>query len=67
MTQDKPIRPIILVCGKTGVGKTSLIQAITHSGTVPDERISDGMEGSTFIYETPLVKFIDCNCEQVGC
>lgn len=31
----------ILVCGKTGVGKTGLIQSVTAPGTVPDSAISD--------------------------
>ena len=35
------MKPNILVCGKTGAGKTSLIQAVTHAGTVPDGPGSD--------------------------
>ena len=36
--QRMKMKPNILVCGKTGVGKTSLIQAVTHRGVVPDAR-----------------------------
>lgn len=40
--QGARMKPNILVCGKTGVGKTSLIQAVTHRGTVPDAAIGNG-------------------------
>ena len=52
----------IMVCGKTGVGKTSLIQAVTHTGTVPDSAIGDA-EATTRgfdVYETEIADFIDC-------
>ncbi len=62
------MKPNILICGKTGAGKTSLIQAVTHAGTVPDEAISDaeaatrGFDG----YETAAANFIDCEGMEPG-
>jgi uncharacterized protein (DUF697 family)/ethanolamine utilization protein EutP (predicted NTPase) len=38
----KVVKPTILVCGYTGAGKTSLIQAICGKDTVPDDRIGHG-------------------------
>ena len=55
------MRPNILICGKTGAGKTSLIQAVTRAGTVPDEAIGDA-EATTRgfdVYETDAANFID--------
>ncbi len=55
------MKPNILVCGKTGVGKTSLIQAVTHRGVVPDSAIGNGKattEGFQ-LYETEIANFID--------
>ena len=40
---DAKFKPVILVCGKTGIGKTSLIQAVTGRETVPDSAIGTGM------------------------
>jgi predicted GTPase/uncharacterized protein (DUF697 family) len=59
--QGATMKPNILVCGKTGVGKTSLIQAVTHRGTVPDAAIGNG-EATTEgfdLYETEIANFID--------
>ena len=56
------MKPNILICGKTGAGKTSLVQAVTHAGTVPDEAIGDA-EATTRgfdVYETDIANFIDC-------
>ena len=55
------IKPTILVCGKTGAGKTSLIQAITHKGTVPDSAISDSEPCTKDfkVYETDVANYID--------
>jgi predicted GTPase/uncharacterized protein (DUF697 family) len=55
------MKPNILVCGKTGVGKTSLIQAVTHRGVVPDSAIGDGRATTQGfqVYETDAVNFID--------
>lgn len=55
------MKPNILVCGKTGVGKTSLIQAVTHRGVVPDSAIGDGkpMTVGFQVYETEVADFID--------
>ncbi len=55
------IKPNILVCGKTGVGKTSLIQAVTHRGVVPDSAIGDGRATTQgfHVYETDAANFID--------
>jgi predicted GTPase/uncharacterized protein (DUF697 family) len=55
------MKPNILVCGKTGVGKTSLIQAVTHRGVVPDSAIGDGCATTQgfHVYETEAANFID--------
>lgn len=53
--------PHILVCGKSGVGKTSLIQAVTHLGVVLDGAIASSGEDIRFfeVYETEVANFID--------
>ena len=54
-------KPVILVCGKTGIGKTSLIQAVTGREVVPDSAIGMGMpltKGFT-PYETDAAIFVD--------
>ncbi len=59
--EGSTMKPNILVCGKTGVGKTSLIQAVTHRGVVPDSAIGNGRattEGFQ-LYETEIANFID--------
>ena len=55
------MKPNILICGKTGAGKTSLIQAITAKGTVPDSAINHGRPCTRgfHIYETDIANFID--------
>lgn len=55
------MRPNILVCGFTGVGKTSLIQSVTKAGTVPDSAISDSVAATHgFVcYETDAAVFVD--------
>ena len=55
------MKPNILVCGKTGVGKTSLIQAVTHRGVVPDSAIGYGKATTVGfdVYETEIANFID--------
>jgi len=61
-------KPTILICGKTGVGKSSLIQAITHTGTVPDSAISNS-ESCTkgfVVYETEAAVFIDAEGFEPG-
>jgi len=60
--------PNILICGKTGAGKTSLIQAVTHYGTVPESAIGDA-EPTTKgfnVYKTEIVNFIDAEGIEPG-
>ena len=54
-------KPNILVCGKTGAGKTSLVKAVTHPGTVPNDAISDGRPCTAgfALYQTEIANFID--------
>ena len=62
------MKPNILICGKTGAGKTSLIQAVPHAGTVPDEAIGDA-EATTRgfdVYETEIANFIDSEGMEPG-
>lgn len=62
------MKPNILICGKTGAGKTSLVQAVTHAGTVPDEAIGDAeatMRGFD-VYETEVANFIDSEGMEPG-
>ena len=62
------MNPNILICGKTGTGKTSLVQAVTHAGTVPDEAIGDA-EATTRgfdVYETDIANFIDSEGMEPG-
>ena len=62
------MKPNILICGKTGAGKTSLVQAVTHAGTVPDEAIGDA-EATTRgfdVYETEVANFIDSEGMEPG-
>ena len=59
--QGASMKPNILICGKTGVGKTSLIQAVTHRGVVPDSAIGNGKATTVGLqlYETEIANFID--------
>ena len=59
--EGRDMKPNILVCGKTGVGKTSLIQAVTHRGVVPDSAIGNGRATTQGfqLYETEAANFID--------
>ncbi|MBO7327689.1 MAG: hypothetical protein J6W00_02835 [Lentisphaeria bacterium] len=62
------MKPNILICGKTGAGKNSLVQAVTHVGTVPDEAIGDA-EATTRgfdVYETEVANFIDSEGMEPG-
>ena len=65
---DKNFKPVILVCGKTGIGKTSLIQAVTGRETVPDSAIGTGApvtQGFT-VYETSAAIYIDAEGMEPG-
>ncbi len=62
------IKPVIIVCGKTGVGKSSLVQALTAIGTVPDSAISHSVPCTKgfVVYDTPVAKFIDAEGLEPG-
>ena len=64
----KDFRPVILVCGKTGIGKTSLIQAVTGRETVPDSAIGAGapVTHGFSVYETDAAIFIDAEGMEPG-
>ncbi len=57
----KVVKPTILVCGYTGAGKTSLIQAICGKDTVPDDRIGHGkaMTQEFFQYRNSFINLWD--------
>lgn len=61
-------KPVILVCGKTGAGKTSLIQAVTGRETVPDSAIKAGLPVSHGFtsYETVAATFVDAEGMEQG-
>lgn len=61
-------KPVILVCGKSGAGKTSLIQAVTGPETVPDSAIGTGLPVTKgiHVYETVVAKFVDAEGMEAG-
>ena len=60
--------PTILICGKTGAGKTSLIQAMSSSEVVPDDAIghSEPTTRGVVMYKTPVANFVDCEGMEPG-
>ena len=65
---EAKFKPVILVCGKTGIGKTSLIQAVTGRETVPDSAVGAGApvtRGFT-AYETDAAIYIDAEGMEPG-
>ncbi|MDR3259858.1 MAG: GTP-binding DUF697 domain-containing protein [Fusobacteriaceae bacterium] len=58
----------ILVCGKTDVGKTTLIKAVTQLGTVPDSAVDHSKPKTKEfdIYETDIANFIDAEGMEPG-
>ena len=61
--------PNILICGKTGAGKTSLVQAMTrHLHLVPDSAIGHAQPTTKGfeIYQTPQVNYIDAEGMEPG-
>ena len=61
-------KPVILVCGKSGSGKTSLIQAVTGPETVPDSAIGTGLPVTKgiHVYETAVATFVDAEGMEPG-
>ncbi len=59
--KDQIKKPTILVCGYTGSGKTSLIQAICGKDVVSDDKITHGKPGTMdyLKYETEKIDFWD--------
>lgn len=62
------MKPNILICGKTGAGKTSLIKALTHDGVVPDNAIGHAKPTTKgfVVYETEVANFIDAEGMEPG-
>lgn len=60
--------PSILICGKTGAGKTSLIQALSSKETVPDDAIGhfEPTTRGVVVYKTPVANFVDCEGMEPG-
>lgn len=65
---EKIIRPVILVCGKTGAGKTSLIKAVTPQGVVPTDAIGSGLPVTKGfkVYTTDSALFVDAEGMEQG-
>ncbi len=65
---ENHFKPVILVCGKSGAGKTSLIQAVTGPETVPDSAIGTGLPVTKgiHVYETAVAKFVDAEGMEAG-
>lgn len=62
-------RPVVLVCGKTGAGKSSLIQAVTDKKTVPDSAIGESARPKTrgfTVYKTNAAVFVDAEGMEPG-
>ena len=62
-------KPVVLVCGKTGIGKTSLIQAVTGRETVPDSAIGESARPQTegfVVYETSAMTYVDAEGLEPG-
>ena len=62
-------KPVVLVCGKTGAGKTSLIQAVTGTDVVPDSAIGESGRPETrgfSVYETEVATFVDAEGMEPG-
>ena len=62
-------RPNIMVCGHYACGKTSIVEAVTKAGTVPEEATNPEriIEDFTCIfYETEAVGFIDLPGMELG-
>ena len=62
------MKPNILLCGRTGAGKTSLIQSVTEKGTVPESAVSDSASATRgfHVYETEAANFIDSEGMEPG-
>ena len=66
---DVNFKPVVLVCGKTGVGKTSLVQAVTGKDIVPDSAIGESGRPETrglAVYETEAAVFVDAEGMEPG-
>jgi len=62
-------KPVVLICGKTGVGKTTLVQAVTGKEVVPDSAIGESGRPETrgfSVYETEAAVFVDAEGMEPG-
>lgn len=66
--KKKSKKAVILVCGYTGAGKTSLIQAVCGPDVVSEDKITHGKPGTMdyLKYESDLITFWDSQGLELG-